>query len=71
MSQQSILKSELEHIRKVKCVTIFWMTETQARAERLVKAEESGAIVRCDRPNEVYPRMRYRVNMAKMPKIKG
>jgi hypothetical protein len=66
MSQQSLLKSELDHIKNNGPVTIFWVTYSKARATRIAKAQAAGALVRL---RDEYPVMRFRVCMAKMPKI--
>jgi hypothetical protein len=42
---QKLLLEEFETIKKVR-VSIFWITETQARAERIEYLEKIGAITR-------------------------
>ena len=52
----STLKAELATIAGQGGASIFWMTDTQARAERLTKAERDGLIVRHrDDPKDAYP----------------
>ena len=46
MLNKKLLLKEFEAIKKARIVSIFWITETNARAKRVSYLEKIGAIVR-------------------------
>jgi len=52
----TVQEKELKILRENKAVSIFWVTETQARAQRITKLEKSGVLVRHkDDPRDAFP----------------
>jgi len=65
---QRLLKKEFDQIEKCGGATIFWVTETNARAKRIMYLEKIGAIVReTDNPRDAYPNMVYSTDKSKLP----
>jgi hypothetical protein len=53
---ERMLAKELEFIRRNPRVSIFWITETKARADRVQHLQDTGQVVRLmDHPFDSYP----------------
>ena len=66
---QKLLKKELEEI-KGNLVSIWWVTETQARAERITYMEEIGALIRKrEDPRDQYPWCVFEVHAEKLDTV--
>ena len=64
---KKLLRKEFDAIRNARIVSIFWITETNARAERISHLEKIGAIVRKrEALEDAYPNCVFEVDEKKL-----